>query len=102
MTDGVVLFAVERDLGPANERPEATFSDLNMFVGPEGRKRTEAEYAALFAATGFRFAGTVPTASGTNVFEGVAAQSRPGAGIREARRNPRYPASTGRQTRHGR
>ena len=35
---------------PGHER-EAAFSDLNMLVVPGGRERTEAEYAALFAAS---------------------------------------------------
>jgi hypothetical protein len=44
-----------------------------MLVGPMGRERTPEEYAALFAAAGFRFVRFVPSAVDTGVYEGVAA-----------------------------
>src|SRR5215217_797811 len=72
MADGVALLAVERELGPPNASPDGKFSDLNMLVGPGGRERTPEEYAALFAAAGFRFVGVAPSAVGTGVFEGAA------------------------------
>jgi len=50
----------------------AAFSDLNMLVGPGGRERTEAEYAAIFAAAGLRRSRTVRTATGFAVIEAVA------------------------------
>lgn len=65
---GAVL-VIERELGPPNENPAAKFSDLNMFVAPEGRKRTTEEYAALFAAAGLRYVGATPTSIGWSVFE---------------------------------
>ncbi len=40
------LLVVERQLGPANDQPEAKFSDLNMLVSPGGRERTTDEYEA--------------------------------------------------------
>jgi hypothetical protein len=70
MADGAALLAVERELGPPNAHPNDKFSDLNMLVGPGGRERTPEEYAALFAATGFRFVDFTPSAVGTGVFEG--------------------------------
>jgi len=72
MADGVALLAVERELGPPNASPDGKFSDLNMLVGPGGRERTPEEYAALFAAAGFRFVDFTPSAVGTGVFEGAA------------------------------
>ena len=72
MMDGTALLVVERDLGQPNQDPDAKFSDLNMLVGPMGQERTPDEYAALFAASGFRFVGFTPSAVGTGVFEGVA------------------------------
>ena len=73
MADGTALLVVERDLGRPNRDPDAKFSDLNMLVGPMGRERTPEEYAALFAAAGFRFVGFAPSAVDTGVYEGVAA-----------------------------
>jgi hypothetical protein len=72
MVDGTALLVVERELGGPNENPDAKFSDLNMLVGPMGQERTPDEYAALFAAAGFRFVGFTPSAVGTGVYEGVA------------------------------
>jgi 2-polyprenyl-3-methyl-5-hydroxy-6-metoxy-1,4-benzoquinol methylase len=57
---------------PGYER-EAAFSDLNMLVGPGGRERTEAEYAALFAAAGLRLARVLDTGVLHAVVEAVAA-----------------------------
>jgi O-methyltransferase domain/Dimerisation domain len=73
MTDGAALLLVERDLGPANEQLDAKFSDLNMLAATGGRERSAEEYAALFEASGFRFVGVTPSASGTSIFEGEAA-----------------------------
>ncbi len=73
MTGGAALLAVERELGLPNECPDGKFSDLNMLAATGGRERTPEEYSALFSAAGFRFAGFTPSASGTGVFEGVAA-----------------------------
>ena len=73
MADGTALLVVERDLGRPNRDPDAKFSDLNMLVGPMGRERTPEEYAALFAAAGFRFVRFAPSAVDTGVYEGVAA-----------------------------
>jgi 2-polyprenyl-3-methyl-5-hydroxy-6-metoxy-1,4-benzoquinol methylase len=57
---------------PGYER-DAAFSDLNMLVGPGGRERTEAEYAALFAAAGLRLARVLDTGVLHAVVEAVAA-----------------------------
>jgi hypothetical protein len=73
MAEGTALLVVERDLGRPNQDPDAKFSDLNMLVGPMGQERTPEEYAALFAAAGFRFVGFTPSAVGTGVYAGVAA-----------------------------
>lgn len=70
--DGTLL-VIERLLGPANEEPEAKFSDLNMLVSPGGRERTIDEFAALFEAADFRIAGTTATTSGFFVIEGLRA-----------------------------
>jgi hypothetical protein len=64
------LLVVERDLGAANENPDAKFSDLNMMIGPGGRERTREEFAALFEGAGFALEREVPTGIGFSVFEG--------------------------------
>jgi O-methyltransferase domain len=73
MTNDAVLLVIERDLGPANELPEAKLSDLNMLVGPGGRERAIDEYAALFQAAGFDFNCSTPSAFGLQVIEGTPA-----------------------------
>lgn len=69
---GLVL-VLERDLGGPNSNASAKLSDLNMLVNPGGRERSEAEYAALFAAGGLRYLGATPSAAGVSVFEAAAA-----------------------------
>jgi hypothetical protein len=69
------ILLVEYEVGPPNQTPEAKFSDLNMLVAPGGRERTADEYAALFDAAGYRFAGFTPSAIGVGVFEGVPDES---------------------------
>ena len=71
MRDGSMLLLVELELGPPNTAPVAKFGDLNMLVAPGGRERTSEEYAALFAAGGFRLVEATPTGTGLAVFEGV-------------------------------
>jgi len=57
--DGALL-VLERLVGGPNEDMEMKFGDLTMFVIPGGRERTRAEFADLFAASGFRLRDTVP------------------------------------------
>jgi hypothetical protein len=51
---------IESLIPPGNAPSPAKLFDLNMLVMAGGRERTEAEYAALFAATGFRLTRVVP------------------------------------------
>jgi O-methyltransferase domain/Dimerisation domain len=67
------LLVVEHLIAPPNQVPEGKFSDLNMMVSPGGEERTREEFAALFAAAGFRLVTTVPTGIGLSVIEGVSA-----------------------------
>lgn len=55
------LVVVERLIGPPNEDSETKFADLNMLVSPFGQERTREEFAALFAAAGFRLVSVIPT-----------------------------------------
>ena len=57
---------------PGYER-EAAFSDLNMLVGPGGRERSEAEYAALFEQAGLRLTRVIETGTRVGIVEGRAA-----------------------------
>jgi len=67
MRADATLLVVERILAPPNEGPAATFSDLNMLVGPGGRERTMDDFAALFEASGFRLQDETPTRSDLSV-----------------------------------
>ena len=72
--DGAVLLVeivVDR---PGHERV-AAYSDLNMLVGPGGRERTEAEYAALLDAAGLRLTRVLDTGTPHSVVEAVAADA---------------------------
>jgi hypothetical protein len=64
------LLVLERILAPPNEGADAKFSDLNMLVSLSGRERTENEFAALFAAAGFRLERIVRSDSHVAVIEG--------------------------------
>jgi hypothetical protein len=61
-----VVLLVERDLAAD---PRAAFSDLNMLVGPGGRERSSADYAALLEAAGFGLDGSTTTEAGVAVLE---------------------------------
>jgi hypothetical protein len=64
------LLVLERTLGLPNEGRETKFMDLNMLVSPGGRERTEAEFAALLAGSGFRLARVIEAGGGA-VIEGL-------------------------------
>jgi O-methyltransferase/methyltransferase family protein len=70
--EGVVLL-VEMVLGRPGYERAAAFSDLNMLVMPGGRERTEAEFAALFAAGGLQLTRVVETDTVMAIVEGRAA-----------------------------
>jgi hypothetical protein len=59
---GKVLL-LEWVLAPANEPHLSKWADIEMLALPGGRERTEEEYAALFAKSGFKLNRVVPTAS---------------------------------------
>jgi hypothetical protein len=71
MRPGARLLVLERVIAPPDEGPDAKFGDLNMLVSPGGQERTGGEFAALFAATGFRLAAVVPTGTRLGVIEGL-------------------------------
>jgi hypothetical protein len=74
MGPGARLLVLERLVDPPNEGADNKFNDLNMLVEPGGLERTPAEFADLFAASGFRLTRVVPTTTTPlNVIEGVPA-----------------------------
>ena len=69
MSPEAVVLVIERDLGQPNENPAAKLSDLNMFVMPGGRERSQPEYAALFDKAGLRYADSTLATSGHAIVE---------------------------------
>jgi ubiquinone/menaquinone biosynthesis C-methylase UbiE len=65
------LLLVEQVILPGNEPQLGKFTDLIMMVMTGGRERTEEEYRALFAASGFRLTKITPTPSPVSIIEGV-------------------------------
>lgn len=64
------LFLVEAVVPLGNEPSPAKEFDMAMLIYPGGMERTEAEYQALFAASGFELVGVTPTPSAVSVVEG--------------------------------
>jgi hypothetical protein len=63
------LLVIERGIAAPNEGAPGKLTDLLMLVSAGGQERTEEEYAALFAAGGFRLVGVTPTAAGMSILE---------------------------------
>lgn len=58
-------------LSPRNAPSFSKLFDLHMLVMTGGRGRTEAEFQALFAATGFQLSNIIPTDSPVSIVEGT-------------------------------
>jgi hypothetical protein len=65
------LLLLENVIAPGNEPSLAKLLDLEMLLIPGGRERTEPEYRALLAATGFHLTRIVPTEAPISVIEAV-------------------------------
>jgi hypothetical protein len=63
MSAQATLLIVEPLIPPGNAPHLAKLPDVNMLVNFGGRIRTEAEYSALLATTGFTMIRTIPTAT---------------------------------------
>ena len=72
MPPGGRLLVGERIIPPGNAPAEAKLFDINMMVTVGGQERTEAQYAALFAAAGLKMARVIPTRSPISLIEAVA------------------------------
>jgi hypothetical protein len=66
---GGKVILLEAVITAGNDPDFAKVLDLEMMVFPGGRERTEAEFAALFARTGFELTRIVPTKSPVSVIE---------------------------------
>jgi hypothetical protein len=64
------LLVIEFVIPPGNEPNFGKLLDMNMFVVPGGRERTEAEYRRLYTQSGFELTRIVTTARDVSVIEG--------------------------------
>lgn len=69
---GTKLLLVELVIPPGDEPHPGKLLDLEMLVVASGKERTEAEYAALVAASGFKLTRVVPTQGPASVVEAEA------------------------------
>jgi|RhiMethySRZTD1v2_1073278.scaffolds.fasta_scaffold205124_2 hypothetical protein len=65
------LLVGERIIPPGNAAAEAKLFDINMMITVGGQERTEAQYAALFAAAGLKMVRVIPTRSPISLIEAV-------------------------------
>jgi O-methyltransferase domain/Dimerisation domain len=61
------LILIEEIIPDGPELTWAKWLDLQMLVGPGGQERTVAEYAALFAKSGFELDQIIPTPTGSSL-----------------------------------
>lgn len=60
---------MENALGEVNQPSPGKYVDVTMLLLTGGRERTEAEYAVLLAASGFRLNRSYDTASNYNILK---------------------------------
>lgn len=70
MADDARLLVIELVVQPGNDPSPSKLMDLLMLVGCHGRERTEDEFRALFAATGFQLTSVEETRSAYSIIEG--------------------------------
>ncbi|MCI0525465.1 MAG: acetylserotonin O-methyltransferase [Acidobacteria bacterium] len=73
MNENGKLLLLEMVVPEGNQPDLSKFMDLNMMVMTGGRERTEAEFGALMAASGFKLTRVVRTASPVSIVEAVRA-----------------------------
>ena len=64
------LLVVDSVIQPGNDFAPAKLLDLQMLIFPGGLERTEAQFRALFAASGWRLTRIVPTMALDSILEG--------------------------------
>src|SRR5436309_3045225 len=67
------VLAIDAVVRPGNEPDPSKVSDLLMMILCPGRERTEAEFAAVYAAAGLRLTRVVPTPTPLAIVEGAPA-----------------------------
>jgi hypothetical protein len=72
MRPGGKLLVVDRVIGPPNQPDPRKYFDIAMMMCPGGRERDEAEWRALFQASGFRMERIIPTPGPHSILEGAA------------------------------
>jgi hypothetical protein len=65
------LLVVDQVVPGGNDPAFSKISDLEMLVLPGGMERTEEEFRAVFAASGFRLERIIPTQAPASIVEGV-------------------------------
>ena len=73
MVDGGRLLVIQVIVPSGNEPARIKMYDILHLVSGGGQERTEAEYRALFDATGFKLVRVYPTAASFSILEGVPA-----------------------------
>jgi len=71
LKSGGKVILIEAVIAPGNEPHFAKWIDIEMFMMPGGRERTEAEFAELFRNNGFKLSKVVPTKSPLSAVEAV-------------------------------
>ncbi len=64
------VLVIETVVPEGNAPSPSKLFDMIMMIGPDGLERTEAQFAAIFKASGFKLAGITPTQSPVSVIEG--------------------------------
>lgn len=67
------LLVVDHVIQPGNEFSPGKFLDLQMLIFPGGKERTEQEFRALFAASGWKLKRVIRTAVPESILEAEAA-----------------------------
>jgi len=71
LRSGGKVVLIETVIPPGNEPHFGKWVDIEMFMMPGGKERTEAEYRDLFAKAGLKLTRVVPTKSPMSVVEAV-------------------------------
>ena len=70
---GGKLLVVDNVIHPGNDFSPSKFLDLQMLIFPSGCERTEKQFRALFAASGWQLTRIIPTAAADSIVEGLPA-----------------------------
>jgi O-methyltransferase domain/Dimerisation domain len=73
VNSGGKLLVVDSVIQPGNDFSSSKFLDLQMLIFPSGCERTEKQFRALFAASGWQLTRIIPTAAPSSIVEGLPA-----------------------------